>query len=297
MKNIKRILSAILMVCMLLGDFTIFAAETASAATTTQDHGFEIDENLFDITWYEGDKIWVKQTCRKLDPDFDKGKKLGYAVVNIGFATSYKSIDGKIYQRILVDSKMVPQTVKGNKQGMSQLLNIKIANNEELCKNLTIQPASTSGSTSYSTNGATLGLGLDVSKEKNGALTFGGGADFTMGIKASTSYTTGSLVITTNEDNSNYGIWNYDYKASNKNAAQNAYLLGSSTQDGLYMWNTPDTKYLVDTLDVKVSVTFGGGNSSTYKVYKNNGTSNHLGSKSTSFTIKSYNNNTNYAGK
>lgn len=44
-----------------------------SAATTTEDHGFTIDENLFDVDWTETGKVYVCQTARSTDPDFDKG--------------------------------------------------------------------------------------------------------------------------------------------------------------------------------------------------------------------------------
>lgn len=297
----KKLLSLTLIACMLLTNMSVIMPKHAEAASTTKDHGFTIDENLYDVTWFENKKVNVYQTVSSWDSSFDKDVYLGYANVNVGFATTYKSVDGKIYQRVLVEAKMVPQPVNENKNkyGMSQYLTIKVKNGDEM-KNLSIQPASSSGSTTYSTTGSfSGGENLDVSYNKSKKeLTLGGGGQFTMGISSTNSYTQGALIVTSNIDSGGFGRWDYDYKAATGNGTQNAYLFGSSTQRGLYMWNMKDASILMNTLDVKVTATFGGGNKSNNTIVQAYKTKAYnLGSATKSFTIQSYDSTTNYAGK
>ncbi len=263
MIELKKIISVVLTVIIISGSVLSYDCKPVYAYTKTQDHGFNIDENLFNVYWNETSKIYVNQEVPAYDVNFVTGTRLGYVKVYAGFATTKQPVDGKYYQRILVRAEMVPQSVSTNKMGMSQYLTVKILNPNGLL-NTRIEPASSTGETSYSTTGSIgVGLSLGVSK-KNSGLTANGGFDFNMGISATSSYVEDSLNIITNKDASGWATWNYDYVSSGSNAAQNAYLFGSSTQFGLFSWNIEkgSTAKCIK-LPIYVVATFGGGNKAT----------------------------------
>ncbi len=264
---------------------------TAEAESLELDHGFSIDLDLFDINWTETDKIYVKQDVRSMSSAFDKGVKLGYYRVSIGFATTYKAIDGKIYQRLLVRGEMVPRTVKGKNKGMSQLLEVSVDHSPcSTIKEVAIEPACTSsGVTTYSTTG-TLGLsyGKNVSLSLKGDMSFSKNGSLSMGISKTVQYTEGSMIVITNKDDDGVARWTYDYVSANKNKSQNAYLFGSSTQYGVLSWQMPNTKYLVNNLKVTVKAQFGGGNMSNSSIVKRLNGSRILGTDTYSFWITMY---------
>ena len=280
------IVALTMLVVIMLGIVMVNDRERVYAATTTEDHGFTIDENLFRVKWNETSKIWVKQTCASWHDDFDNGVTLGYARVYAGFATAKHKIDNKYYQRILVKAEMVPQTVTGKSKGMSQYLTIKV-NNDKHMYNTRIEPASTTSSTSYSTTGSFGGgLNLGVGKE-NGKYSVNGGADFTLGISSSVSYVEDSLVVITNKDDNGYASWEYDYVSSGSSKTQNAYLFGSSEQYGLFSWNMKEgSDNVYSFLTLKVEAIFGGGNVTANERASKLFTDNyHLGSASKSIII------------
>lgn len=286
LSSMKKIVALAMMATIMLGIIMVNDYETVYAATTTEDHGFTIDENLFRVQWNETGKIWVTQTCASWHDDFDNGDTLGYARVYAGFATARYKIDDKYYQRILVKAEMVPQTVTGKSKGMSQYLTVNVSNGQYMY-NTRIEPASNTGSTSYSTTGSLGGgLSLGVGKE-DGKYSVNGGLDFTLGISSSTSYVEDSLVVITNKDDNGYASWEYDYVSSSVSRAQNAYLFGSSEQYGLFSWNMnegSDNAYSYLTLNVEAI--FGGGNVTTNERARKLFTDNyHLGSASKSITI------------
>lgn len=285
--TMKKIVALVMTVVVMLGTNMVNDYELVNAATQTEDHGFKIDENLFHVNWCETGRVYVKQTARSWDSDFDKGVTLGYVYVYAGFATTKKPVDGKYYQRVLVQAKMVPQTVSGSKQGMSQYLTVRVSNGDSM-QNTYIEPASSTGSTSYSTTGS-LGGGANLGVSKKGSeLTLNGGADFTFGISASSSYVDNSLVVITNEDNCGFARWDYDYISSGKSKAQNAYLFGSSTQYGLFSWNMKKGSSIIYSgLTLIVNATFGGGNAATNDRAEEMWTDAHnLGSASKTIKIK-----------
>ena len=286
LKTMKKIAALAMTVVVMLGITMVNDYDMVNAATQTEDHGFKIDENLFRVHWNETNKIWVKQTCRSWHSDFDKGDTLGYARVYTGFATAKYKVDNKYYQRILVQAEMVPQTVTGNSKGMSQYLSVNVANGQYMY-NTRIEPASSTGSTSYSTTGSLGGgISLGVGK-KDGKYSLNGGVDFTLGISSSTSYVEDSLVVITNKDDNGYASWDYDYISSGSSKAQNAYLFGSSTQYGLFSWNmNTGSNNVYSSLKLNVTATFGGGNTSdNERANKLFSDSYHLGSTTKSMTI------------
>lgn len=297
--KVKKILSVLLLLCLIVPAGMAGSVKPAEAASLETDHGFQIDLDLFDINWKETNKIVVKQDVRSLDSKFDKGVKLGHYKVAIGFATSYKAVNGKIYQRILARGEMVPYTVKNNKKAMSQLLEIRVDHSGyQTIQELGIEPASTSGTTSYSTTG-TLGLSLGgaVSISAKGELGFSRNGALSMGISRSVNFATSSLIVTTNKDDQGIAWWEYDYVSSNKNKTQNAYLFGSSEQYGVFSWNMPNAKGLVGKMKVTVTAKFGGGDTSDASVAKSWTGSRILGTDSYSFWVTMYDANTNYVGK
>lgn len=284
----KRFVSLMLVVIIVMGITCNETKQYVYAATTTQDHGFTLDENLFDVNWNETNKVYVKQNVRSCSAAFDKGVTLGYVSVSAGFATSKRMIDGKFYQRILLQSKMVPQTVSGNNKGMSQYLKVQVCRGEKML-NTIIEPQSSSGSTSYTTtgnmsSGSTLGVGVN----SKGEYTLNGSSSYTMGMSSSISYTRNALIVITNEDDNGYAVWNYDYVSSSSNKEQNAYLFGSSTQYGLFSWNMEKNLNAVyGETYLTVTATFGGGNTSTNVRYTpwNNSKNYHLGTQTKTMTI------------
>lgn len=295
----KKILSILLLLCLIVPAGMAGCVKPAEAASLETDHGFNIDQDLFDINWKETSKIVVKQDVRSLSSVFDKGVKLGHYRVAIGFATTYKAVNGKIYQRILARGEMVPYTIKNNKKAMSQLLEISVDHSGyQRIQELGIEPASTSGTTSYSTTG-TLGLSLGggVSISAKGELSFSRTGALSMGISKSVSFATSSLIVTTNKDDQGIARWEYDYVSSNKNKAQNAYLFGSSEQYGVFSWNMPDAKGLVGKMKVTVKAKFGGGDTSDSSVVTSWTGSRILGTDTYSFWVTMYDANTNYVGK
>lgn len=295
----KRFLSLLLLVCLIVPVGVMGNRKSAEAASLETDHGFKIDQDLFDINWKETVKMVVKQDVRSFSSKFDQGIKLGHYKVAIGFATSYKAINGKIYQRILARGEMVPYTVHESKKAMSQLLEISVDHSGyQRIQELGIEPASTSGTTSYSTTG-TLGLSLggEVSVSAKGELSFSRNGALSMGISKSVDFATSSLIVTTNKDDQGMARWEYDYVSANKNKTQNAYLFGSSEQYGVFSWNMPDAKGLVGTLKVTVKAKFGGGDTSDSSVVKSWTGSRILGTDTYSFWVTMYDANTNYAGK
>ena len=266
-QNGTRVLAAIMSLIMLLGGVVGDKPMEVCAATTTQDHGFEIDESVYRVNWDETDKIKVKQDVRCWDGDFDKNKTLGYVKVYVGLATTKKPVDKKYYQRVLVWGEMVPLTVTGSKKGMSQYLTIKVQNAENM-KNIKIEPTSTTGSTSYSTTG-------EFSKNKVVGVSIGNkeweiskNGSHTMGLSSTTSYVEDALLVCTNKDDNGFGVWEYDY-VSSKSKTQNNYLFGSSDVYGLYMWNMPENGNKVYSgLNVKVEASFGGGDKKNNERYK-----------------------------
>lgn len=282
----KKIVALTMMAVIMLGISMVNDYEMVYAATTTEDHGFTIDENLFRVQWNETSKIWVKQTCGSWHADFDNGDTLGYARVYVGFATANYKIDNKYYQRILVKAEMVPQTVTGKSKGMSQYLTINVSNGQYMY-NTRIEPASTTGSTSYSTTGSFDGrFNLGVGK-KDGKYSANGGLDFTLGISSSTSYVEDSLVVITNKDDNGYASWEYDYVSSGSSRTQNAYLFGSSDQYGLFSWNMKEgSDNVYSKLTFTVEAIFGGGNITNNERATQLFTNNYnLGSASKSITI------------
>lgn len=92
-------------------------------------------------------------------------------------------------------------------------------------------------------------------------------------------------MVITNKDDNGYAQWEYDYISSSKSRAQNAYLFGSSTQYGVFLWSMP-ANWLYCNLNLKVTATFGGGNNSTNERAFNMWTGKYnLGSGSTSINI------------
>lgn len=227
LNSMKKIVALTMMVAIMLGIIMVNDYEKVYAATETQDQGFEIDEDLFRVKWTETNKIFVEQTCDLWHADFKKGVTLGYARVHAGFATAKYKIDNKWYQRILVHAEMVPQTVgNGKNKGMSQYLTVKV-NSAEYMYNTRIEPATTVGSTSYSTTGSLGGgLSLGVGKQ-NGQYSVNGGLDFSLGISSSTSYVQNSLIVMTNKD----GGGNATTNERVKDFWGNTYHLGSASKN------------------------------------------------------------------
>lgn len=284
----KKLMALSMIVVLILGNNIKNDYVFVNAATQTQDHGFKIDENLFRVKWTETGKIWVKQTAWSWNTKFDSedNNTLGYARVYAGFATAKYKVDNKYYQRILVQAEMMPQTVTGNWKGMSQYLQVEVANGDYMY-NTRIEPASSSGSTSYSTTGSFSGGGnLGIGK-KNGKYVLNGGADFTLGISSSKSYVENSLVVTTNKDDNGYARWEYDYISSGSSKEQNAELFGSSTQYGLFSWNMNEgSNNVYSYLKFKVTATFGAGNRKTNERVEECFTDSYeLGSESKTMTI------------
>lgn len=276
--GIKKIATFMMCTMLLIVGMGYNDYTSVYAATDSEDHGFEIDENLFNVNWQETSQIKVYQTADTNNSYFKKGTCLGYTKVYTGFATTKKQIDGKYYQRVLVQADMVPLTVSGSNKGMAQYLTIQVENAPRM-KNKDIEPDSTFGSTSYSTTGSTnfggnMGLG-DNGVEVGGELSFG--------IESSCSYTENALRVITNKDDNGYATWEYDYISSKTSKEQNAYLFGSSEQRGLFMWNM-EKNYngFYAALQLKVTATFGGGNVSTnVRAQARNTGANNLGSAST----------------
>lgn len=156
-RTLRKVVAFVMCVVALVVSGVLNAHTPLYAATESEEYGFEIDETLFNVNWQETTKINVYQTVDTNYIAFKKGTYLGYAKVYTGFATSKKMVDGKYYQRILVQADMVPQTVSGKNKGMSQYFTIQVQN-AEMMKNTAIEPASTYGSISYSTTGS-LSLG------------------------------------------------------------------------------------------------------------------------------------------
>lgn len=279
--SLRKMMAFIMCVVVLVVSGVLHDYTSAYAATDTEDHGFEIDETLYNVNWQETKKIRVYQTVVSTNTNFKMDTYLGYAVVYTGFATTKKQVDGKYYQRILVEANMVPQTVSGKNRGMSQYLTVQVGN-EKLMKNTDIQPPSTYGETSYSIEGS-VSLGANIGYD-DGVV---GEVGLGLGITSSCSYTQGALKVITNEDDNGYATWDYDYISSRTNANQNAYLFGSSKQRGLFLWNMEkDFKGFYATLKLKVTATFGGGNETKNTRASNADTgANNLGSASTEMRI------------
>lgn len=275
----------ILLACtIILTSVSIFGSQpcTVKAATDTEDHGFKIDEKVFKVNWNETGKIKVKQTARSFDSAFDKGKVLGYAYVSAGFASSRYRVDGKYYQKILIKTEMIPQTVSGNKKGMSQYLKLSL-DLGDLMKNAAIEPVSTSGSTGYSISyaiGRATSIGVGASTDKSIAIN--GSETQSEELTASVTFAKNSLRITTNKDDGGCATWVYDYVSSMVSEDQNAYLFGSSVQYSTYVWNMDkNCSDIYCGLNLGYTLTFGGGNQKTNEIIKNwTKTSNHLGSVS-----------------
>ena len=285
MRNkLRKIMALFAMVALFMGSIICIDYEDVKAEELTTDHGFRIDKNLYNIKWSETGRVWVYQTCRSMDSKFDKGVTLGYAKVYAGFATTKEKIDGKYYQRVFIRGEMVPRTVSGSKRGMSQYLTVQVTNGDYM-QNTWIEPKSSTGSTSYSTTGSIGGGGkLGISRKKS-ELTLDGGGNFSLEASTSVSYVEDSLVVITNKDDNGYAQCEYDYISSSKSRAQNAYLFGSSTQYGVFSWSMPANS-LYSSLSLKVTATFGGGNSSTNERAQKMWTGEYnLGSASTSINI------------
>lgn len=232
-------------------------AGVAQAETKTADVGFSLDEKIYSIKWYETEKIFVKQTYAtvKKNKNFKKGTVLGTVKVYAGIATTKGRVNNKYYQRVLVKGKMCPWKVSGNWQGMSQYLKIS-TNSDNRMLNLGVEPASTSGSTSYSVSGT-----KSLAQEVSGDLT--AKADGTITAKLGKSVT---------------GTFSIGKTVS--------YAEGSSEQYGILSWNMEEGKNIILTgLTVTVTATFGGGNVSSYKRQANNNGSYHLGSATGSVMI------------
>ena len=266
-QNGTRVLAVIMSLIVLLGGIVRCKPMVVNAATTTQDHGFEIDESVYRVNWYESGKIYVEQDVYCWDGDFNKGVELGYAKVYAGLATTRKPIDNKYYQRVLIQAKMVPLTVKGDKKGMSQYLTVKSANADGML-NLRIEPTSTTGSTSYTTAGnSSSNKVLDVEMSSEG-WKFSRNAGHTMELSSTTSYVEDALLVCTNIDDNGYGVWEFDY-VSSKSKTQNNYLFGSSEVYGLYSWNMKEKGNKVYAcINIKVEASFGGGNKKENVRYK-----------------------------
>lgn len=262
-KKIEKVIAYVLMVTIIGMVLIANDDSVAQAYVQTEENGFKIDKNLYNIEWHETGKIYVKQQVACWDSDFDRDEKLGYAEVKVGFATSKKPIDGKYHQRVIFEANMVPLALEDepDKQGMSQYLEISNATMDAM-NNTYIEPVSSSGSTSYSTTGTQgLNYGGAVGYSK-GTWTINGSRNYSLSLASTTQYTADSLCIITNKDRSGRATWYYDYISSGVSRMQNAYLFGSSVQHGLFSWTTP-SRYVVVSLGFKVTATFGGGNVKT----------------------------------
>lgn len=291
-ENREKVFALLLALVTVISCNGLRDAGVAQAETKTADVGFSLDEKIYSIKWYETEKIFVKQTYAtvKKNKNFKKGTVLGTVKVYAGIATTKGRVNNKYYQRVLVKGKMCPWKVSGNWQGMSQYLKIS-TNSDNRMLNLGIEPASTSGSTSYSVSG-TKSLAQEVSGDltakADGTITakLGKSVTGTFSIGKTVSYAEDSLIIVTNKNNSGDAVWGWDYVSSSSSAKQNAYLLGSSEQYGILSWNMEEGKNIILTgLTVTVTATFGGGNVSSYKRQANNNGSYHLGSATGSVMI------------
>ena len=244
-------------------------------------------KKIFKVNWNETGKIKVKQTARSFDSVFDKGKTLGYACVSAGFATSKYRVDGKYYQKILIQTEMMPHTVSGNNKGMSQYLKLSLGLGD-LMKNAKIEPVSTSGSTGYSISyavGRATSIGVEASTDKSIAVN--GSETQSEELTAAVTFAKNSLRITTNKDDGGETTWIYDYVSSTVSEDQNAYLFGSSVQYSTYVWNMEKNCAVVYSgLNLKYTLTFGGGNQKNNTIVQNwTKTSNHLGSVSGNISL------------
>lgn len=270
-----RIIAFVMTVVVLIGSGVVNKYETVYAATESQNKGFTIDENVYNVNWEETGKIKVYGSSKGT-----KGFYLGYVNVQTGSATTKKPVDGYYYQRILVKADMCPQIISGTMRGMSQYLTLELKNEKDM-KNLAIEPRASIGSTTYNVSTTHMvGGNIKVNKSKDG-FTASGGGSYSLSIGASCSYTEDSLVISTNQDSNGYGRWDFDYVSSGYSKKQNAYLFSGTVQRGLYSWNMPKNyNGFYTSTKLYVTATFGMGDCGTNERLSYNGSYN-IGSKTT----------------
>ena len=118
-----KIIALVMTVVVLVGTGIFSRSDLVYAATESQQKGFTIDENVYNVNWEETGKINVYGTGWTVP-----GAYLGYANIQTGFATTKKPVDKYYYQRVLIKADMKPQILSGSLRGMSQHLTIKIKN-------------------------------------------------------------------------------------------------------------------------------------------------------------------------
>lgn len=170
----KRILCIVVIVLATLLS-NVYVPTKVQASSLTEDIGFEVDENLFNVQWYESYYINVYQDCHSTAKNFDKGTLLGKAKITVGVASTKAPIDNKAYQKILIKAEMLPSCVKGYDYGMSQYLKVRVSVYNKM-RNVYIEPESSRSETSYTTTG-TRGLAFNggVSRNNEGMLKLNGG--------------------------------------------------------------------------------------------------------------------------
>ena len=229
-----KILALMMTVVVLVGTGMFNENVYVQAATASQNKGFTIDENVYNVNWQETNYIAVY--C--ISNTALKGKCLGLAQVSTGYATTKKMVDGYYYQHILVKADMLPQIISGKLRGMSQDLAIKVKYEKDM-KDTEIQPATEISSTEYTiatSKGYSGNFMLGITKE---GFSFNKGGNYSFDVSSSVSYDEKSLSVTTNKNANGFARWDYDYISSGKNAGQNNYLFGSSIQRGMFSWHMP----------------------------------------------------------
>ena len=257
----KRVICVIICIALISNIVMVEKADAANSSASSADYGFIINENRYNVKWYETEFTSVYQNVDSKDKDFKKDIRLGRVKVAIGVATTRGLVNGNKYQRIMLRADMCPEVVKNSKKGMSQDLVIDVCNSPAFMQNMEIQPATEIGETSYTVSNTLTGaLGFNIGISNEG-VQGGGNISGEKSVTNTQTFTKKALEVTTNLLIGNsWSRWEYDY-VSGSNSTQNKYLYGSSVQKGLLSWRSwRSSSYQTDfTLDVFVK--FGGGDS------------------------------------
>ncbi|MBQ2981866.1 MAG: hypothetical protein IJD58_07035 [Lachnospiraceae bacterium] len=276
-----KIIALVMTIVVLVGTGVFDEVRIVHAATPSQNKGFTIDENVYNVNWQETELIKVVCTSNMVL----KGMCLGYAQVATGYATTKQMIDGYYYQHILVKADMMPQIIGGSLRGMSQNLVIKV-NNEKNMKDTEIQPETETNSTSYTiatSKGYTGNYELRKNKE---GFSFSKGGNYSFDVTSNVSYRVNSLSVSTNKYSNGFARWDYDYISSGTNAEQNKYLFGSSVQRGMFSWHMPyKNNGFYATNRVYLMASFGAGVYGGTSRYCSNSGSYTIGTNATSMII------------
>ena len=244
-KYSRKILKSILLITIIIVNGLFSKSALAYTPETVLKSDLSVDESKFDVEWYEKRIVKVYQTEKTKDPDFNVGDYLGYAEIEIGFATEKDNDDEYIEQMILFRTVMHPRYITDTKQSVPYVLLVNVTRNDDMWSEVVCA-----------------GSNINQKFGKEEAV----------------------IYITNIDDNGNLS-WDFLYNNQNKKEFAGYPYEKSELYGVAKWAIEKDVEYKDWTFDIKVTASFTGGSKENNYIIKDDGHPKELGECEGTFSI------------